>query len=279
MSNLTFNFLHAIAHTILLEQKGVEPLNVAWVLNNDPPAPTATESMDSILKAYNSNLPKLLSTTSAQILPTEQAQLNAAQQITPQYNALVNGIDRTNKMFNANTDVGVLAGPGAALAHTAQNLDKEVNPEFYKSRETVMKGYEDLLKSLNPANTNVAAERAVNAENVRSGNLGNTNSTSTVSNAMKFGDEGLKRSAAFGSALQGMTGFMPTSKSTVDIYGRPSQATVSNTGATNVGASTQAFGTNTLNSITGLQSQANEINANRRDVVDRINGAIGSYNG
>lgn len=245
-------------------------------MGGDKAAPTTSESMGSILQAYTKYLPNLISATSKGILPMENAQLNAAQQVSPAYASLMQNIDRSNKMAAGQTDVDVLGNTGTKLATTAQGIDKVINPEFYQAKQMGIGGYNDLLKSLNPNNPNPAAERAVNMENNRSGNLNNTNAVNTTANAMAFGDKQMQRSNAFGAALGNMTGFMGASKASFDPFGRQTQSTVQNTGASGVGQSTIGMGNNLLNGATAVKTQENQINSQRRDTLDRVNETMSS---
>lgn len=266
---------------------------VPAAFGSDPPAPGTQESTDEMLRAFTARFPDLMRVTNAEVLPQARTQLDAAKIISPEYNKLQldlygqsapklaelgSQVERINRTGAAQTDLDILRGSGKDLVTEAQALDRQLNPEFYKTRETASKGLEDLLGSINLGAPNVEAERLVNQENARTGNASApANATNTVSNALSFGGELQKRRDALGQALTAATNFMQPSQGQFN----PVQ-TALNRPSTNAGAnqfqgvrdpSDQAYqtGQGFMNNVTTLQAQKNDINANRRDGLDRFN--------
>lgn len=259
----------------------------------DPAAPSAPESTRETLEAMRQNLPALMQLYRSEIQPTEEAKLGASQKVSGAYQQLMadiykniapqlaetgRSVDSGNRLAAAQTDAQILEGPGRALAKTYKSIDQELNPEYYKTRENAANKLASLLDANDLNRPNIEAERLVNQENVRSGNQGAGSQTNTVANALQFGNEGLKRQGALSNAINTATSFLqPASNAQFNpattILNRPT----SNTGVSQFGgvqqAGNEAFssGGGLLNSVAGFQNNAMQINANRRDVIDRIN--------
>lgn len=260
---------------------------------NDPPAPNATESTGDVLSAYINYLPALMSTTSAQILPSSQAELDASKVISPQENQLMlelyqkfapqlaktgSEIDAATRAATATADVNILGNQGAQLANIYKQIDKSLNPEYYQVREQSAKSLGDLLAANDLSRPNIEAERLVNQENIRSGNATTPSATNTVANAIQFGNEGQKRANNLSNAISTATGFLqPSSNAQFNpataILNKPTSSTGTSqfAGVTPASKTATETGGNLLNNITGLQQSAMDINANRRDILDRLN--------
>ena len=263
----------------------------------DPPAEGSFDSANGVMLATIANLPKMLQVAGDNILPYENAKLNAAKQISPQYNQLLTSlysqsapvlaqtgvdVERINRTGAAGTDLEILRGAGGQLAKEGQALDRELNPEFYKTREAAADKLGQLLASINLNDANPEAERLVNQEAERSGNANVSSATGTVSNALSFGDQLQKRRDSLGAALSSATNFLQPSQSqfnpVVTALNRPTTNTGESrfAGTQNPGGEALATGNNIFNNVTGLKQQQNDINANRRDTLDRINETMSS---
>lgn len=266
----------------------------------DSAAPTTQESTASILQALTQNLPGYMQVANAQVLPQAQAELNTAQQISPAYSQLLTNlyqqyapqlaqagtqVENINRTGAAKTDLDILKGSGGDLAREAVKVDKELNPEYYATREKAGKGISDLLGSINLNDANPEAERLINQENQRSGNLSSSaNGTNTTANALSFGNELQKRRDALSSALSTATNFLQPSQGqfnpVVTALNRPSTNTGSSQFAGVTNPSNQAYqsANSVLNTATAANQQSNDINANRRDILDRLNQTTSSIN-
>lgn len=300
MNQLIFNLCLIKAELVLSKVKYQYPL-CSNAYNGDPPAPNASESTGDVLSAFLNYFPALMQSYRSETLPTEQSNLAAAQATSGPYQELLTGLaekfyprlnklgqttDASNRLATANTDVNILSGPGKDLAREYKNIDQELNPEYYNSRSLASKKLAELLGSVDLNNANPEAERLVNQDNIRTGNLGNTSATNTVGNALSFGNEKLKRQAVLSDAIGQATNFASAANNTqfnpaTASLGKPT----SNTGLSQFGGVTkpgdQSFtsGQGFLNNISGFQENAMNINANRRDVLDKLNEtttAIGS---
>lgn len=261
----------------------------------DPPAPSASQSTAQSMQAFIKYLPQLMQTALPQIMPAAKAQLEASQatspamsqlqadmykNIAPQLNDVSQGMDASNKLAGSQADLAVLNGPGGDSARAVQGLDKEFNPEFYKMRDQTAGSLSSLMSGgLTPAESE-AISRRLNQENFKMGLGGTPTSTSTVSNAMQFGDAARTRQL---QGVQAATSFLPASRSGIDptqvALGRPSINTGNSQflGANpTAGSSAMDTANGMFNTIAGFQNNAANINANRRDPLDRVTGVLGS---
>lgn len=273
---------------------------VSLYASADPPAPTASESTSAMLKAYAENLPELLRVTSQNILPTEQAMLQARQQISPQQSQLEadlyrqfgpqfaqigSEIDRQNALSQSATDAAVLQGPGKDVIKSALEAQKLADPEYYKARELGLQGLENLFKNLPDTSTGLSgAEREEVSRSLARDNIARGNTTpsslSTVENAMRFGSAGATRQAQkqgqVANAIGAATGYMPSAQSKIDTFqmttGKPSQNTGDSrfSGVREAGDTTMNMGQGMWSGIGQLQSDSMNVNAKRRDTLDRV---------
>jgi len=257
----------------------------------DDRAPGTQESTASMLQALITHLPAFMDIQNAQVGPQAQAMLKAAQGITPVYNDLQTSeyarnapslaqtgsqVDNISRTGAAKTDLDILQGSGGDLVKESQALDRQLNPEFYKTRELESNKMEELLESINLNDANPEAERLIGQENARSGNLSNPSATGTVANALSFGSELDRRRTSLGNALNTVTNFLQPSQGQFNpvatALGRPSTNTGENRFAGTQQAGDQAYqsGNNMLQQFTQTRLQENDINANRQKAIDRI---------
>lgn len=265
----------------------------------DPPAPTAGESTAGILQALTQYYPQLFDVIRGQIAPTEQSILDSEKNISPQQAQLnvditkqyapqladvENQINNERKLSDARGDLGVVQGPGGDLAKAATNLASTViDPEFFKLRGAIGDKYTSLVNGLDPnalsGGERAEVERSVNAANTQTGNVGNNSAGQTAANAMQFGSALNSKRAQIGNILSQATNAAPSLRSGIDPYGKPTTQTPYTNSfqsvTPNTGTATQ-FGTNAFNQVTGLQQQSNQINADRRDSLDRVTQLVGA---
>ncbi len=164
-----------------------------------------------------------------QILPNELAKLDSSQQLTPQYAQLAADtiakygpqmnqanidLNKQTRLGEADTDLALLKGAGRDITLQGQEIDKLLNPEYYKTREKSAGALGSMIDSLNPDNVGTEAERALAKMNIATGNAGGPASASkTLAGGMVYGDEKLKRMSALNAALQTANQYLPTSRS------------------------------------------------------------------
>lgn len=278
---------------------------------SDPKAPPAAESTNEMLAAYTHAFPDILKITNDAILPTAQKQLQATQATSPALMALqaqlyntygpqlaqtANKIAQDQAMAQAQSDKAVMAGPGQDLVKQAIDTQKMADPEYYAMRGQVSGKTGDLLNSidlsgkLTPGESE-AMQRQIAQENSQRGLSTAPSQTAVAENAMTFGDKLHQRQAQakdqLTNALATANNALPAMKSGMDTFqistGRSSQGNAGDNkfiGAdTSLGQSAQGMGQNLLGQIGGFVQQKNDINANRRDELDRFNQTWGSVVG
>lgn len=268
---------------------------------SDSHAPTTNETTAEMIQAMTQYMPGYMAAMNKEVLPQAQADLAAAQatspamqQLTadlyktyaPQFASVGRDIDTANRLQGAKTDAEILKGSGKDLARTYKEIDTELNPEYYKTRAAAGSGLEQLLGSINLNDANPEAERLINQENVRTGNLGNNSATNTVANALSFGSALNERRSQLSNAINTASAFLqPASNASFNPATAALNRPTSNTGLSQFTGvnqpSGQAYqsGNNLANNIAANQQTQMGINANRRDVLDRLNestSAIGS---
>jgi len=248
------------------------------------------QSLPDILKAIQTAVPSLaktqLETEKATSPEYNQLLTSLYQKFAPQLAKTGSDIESAQRQSSAGTDLSILQGPGQQIGTTAENLNRQLNPEYYTGREAASKKLGELLTSVNLNNANPEAERLVSQEASRSGNLTTPSQTGTVSNALSFGNELQKRRNALGQALNIASGFLPTSQSNVGIgfaggtIGRTptGQGTNQFAGVQGSQAATQGQGLASGIFGQGVQSQQyfDQLNQQRRDWIDKVNESIGS---
>lgn len=282
MQIFDLNLSLILSHTIVYESGLNKPCEC--YCSNDSPATTA-ESTASMMQAYVKYLPDLMKVASGQLLPTEQAKLATAQVTDPGYLALQdalykqygpslaatgNQINAQNALAQAESDLAVVSGPGRELAKQALETQKIADPEYYASRAAVSNKLNQLVNSYDPTGLSESeranVERAANQDQIRRGTFNTPSQTSTIENAMQFGDALDKKKSTLAQVLGIASGAVPNLKSNVDAYqvatGKPSAANLGDSkfiGANkNVGGETFGLSGNFLNSVNQLRQQASE---------------------
>lgn len=179
--------------------------------------------------------PYLAQSMTSLIKPQAQAELEAAQSVSPAYaqlmqelyaqygpqlNALGSQIAEQNAAAELATNQKLLAGGG-------MDMLKTLDPEFYNTRATTSSRLGDLLSSIDlsgklSGGEIAAIERSLAQSNMRGGTTAPSN-LSTVSNAMQFGNAAYARKQAaqnaLSQAINSATAFLPASKAGTEAFG------------------------------------------------------------
>lgn len=253
--------------------------------NVNTPTP---QSEADVLQAYQQYLPSLTSEAAAGTPGIAQAGLTAAQQTQPGYNQLNlqqlqqyglpeaqvgQQIANSNAQAGAQTNLQQLQGAGGQAANAALGVNQTTNADYYTAQDAASKGAAEGVNAINlnglsPGEYN-STERALNQGNSATGNLGNTNATDTISNAMNFGGAFNSKLGLLNNATGAATSAANSASSNggfngVNVaLGQPN-ATGSNTGtsqitAANSGTSSGSSG-NAFNFAGGLVNSMNSAN-------------------
>lgn len=292
------NLAQVLACTVLIEAKQeYSPNGVCdHARNDDDAAPDPGDSAAKTMRAWEQYMPGIMRGIGAELPAFEQARLRAAKATSPGYSNLQTklyaehgprlaeisqGIDASNRLAGANADLGVLAGPGSELVDQSLGLMRRTDPEFFDVREKTAGSLMELLGGGLTPGEEEAISRRVAQENIRGGTAGVGSAGQTAKDAMVFGE------AARNRQLQGVnaaTSFLPQSRTGVDptqlALGRPSINTGDSKfmGVQQESGQGGAAAQNAFDTFAGFQSSAMDINAQRRDWMDRVNEGIGSIN-
>jgi hypothetical protein len=296
MTQFERNLFAVLAHSLLYEANLYYSPNgiVDDARAEDPSAPKPSESVDEIMRAFGKYLPDFLNTEMGWMQPMEQATFATSKEFSPKWAKLQSKlynqyapklaetsqqIDAANKMAGAQGDLAVLQGPGAQSVDAVTEMLRKTDPEFFSTRQLTAQKIDELLGSgLTPAEEE-AVSRRLSRERVDSG-ISVPTSTNTVSEAMQFGDAARKRTL---EGVAAANSFLPASRTGFDptqvALGRPSI----NTGDSKFmgvqqPANVKGESENFFNTTAGLQGAAMQVNAQKRDWIDKTNEAIGSVN-
>lgn len=257
--------------------------------------------------AFQQNFPQLISAITNQIQPTEQSLQNTSNVISPQqqqlqyqlyqqYAPLINTIGQqmsaSNAQAQSTSDANILNGTGKDVSTGLLANQKILDSEYYKNRESIGAGIDNLIRGLGDPNKLTGGERAetersLNRDRTMSGNGGVNSGIGAVQNAVTFGGALQNRRNNFMSLLGQGSSANAGLKSGTDAFqattGKPSIPQFGNnqlTGATPTSQiGTQAFGlgNNVIGGINSNQQNSNNINANQSDSLDAVQTAFSSY--
>jgi hypothetical protein len=252
-----------------------------------PYRPSGVEgTTNASTRAILRNLPSLLAAINAQILPNEISQLQASEITSPRYAAIQQGLQHSNALSAANSDKEILLGPGGDIVNIADKLQRQVDPEFYKTREATSGAINELLKPGLTGGESSAIERSLNRSNNATGNLNNASNTTTVSNALSYGNAARDK---LSQAVNQATQFLPASRSGVDVLqqGIKSPSAISQAfGNTRQSAGQEPFGiagsslgniSSNQNAFTSGQFGLRGIKAGLPSSAERVLGALPDY--
>ncbi len=310
MNTFEFNLSKVLGHSLVWESSRLEVDNgipLGYYRNGSPVIPNTQESMASVMQAYRENIIPMIQQQVAaarqyepemqrlreEISPREQA-LNARlyEQFGPEFARIGSQIARQNAEAQAATDLGVVSGTGRELVREAMRTQREADPEAYRARELALSNLENLNRSLTDPNAGLSGaeraeiDRSLARENFARGTGATPTATSTVSNAMAFGQAGearkQQRQTAIANAAQLAAGAVQPLSSRIDTFqlttGRPSvnQGEARTGGAREVGQESNAMGMNLFGNASQMRQQENQLNAQRKTALDQFSQVMGS---
>lgn len=241
------------------------------------------QNMGKILQAYAKYLPSVLQATAGEATPIALANLGATQatepqlqqlneQLTAQYAPELAGINsqvqRQQALQGSETLGQQISGPGGQAAQSAASLLAQTNPAYAATEGAAAGQAQNLLGSydlngLTPGEE-AAVERSTNQTNTATGNLGLSNPTNVISNAMNFGQAYNAKRAALNTAIGTATGTASTAAGAFNpvgiATGQPGTSGITQfgqtgTGSTSTGGALQ-FGQGLLGNQTSMNNAA-----------------------
>lgn len=310
MNTFEINLSKVLSHSMVWESSRLEVDNgipLGYYRNGGSPAPGTQESMAEVMKAYRENIIPMIQQQVAaarqyepemqklreEISPKEQA-LNKRlyEEFGPEFARIGSQIARQNAQAQAETDLGIVSGTGRELVREAMKTQREADPEAYRARELALQNLEKLQGSLTDPNAGLSGaeraeiDRSMARENFARGTGATPTATSTVANAMAFGQAGearkAQRQSAIANAAQLAAGSVQPLSSRIDTFqlttGRPSinQGEARTGAAREVGQESNAMGMNLFGNASQMRQQENQINAQRKTALDQFSQVMGS---
>lgn len=251
------NLSLVLAHSIFWEQKQellAHGINTHTLQMGTGSPPGVQESTGQMLQAYTQNLPALLQATANQSGPVAQTLQNTSNTIAPQQQALEsslygqyapelynigNHLNSINSAGGINTAISNITGAGGQLATDTENLQKQLDPEYYATRAAAGSQVNNLLNSIDlnglSGSERAEVERSNAQQDAQRGILNSPSQTATTQNAMNFGSALQAKRNSLANAISTATSFLPSSQGPVNAFNVGSGA--ASAPATNPGAS------------------------------------------
>lgn len=190
--------------------------------------PSTQESTREMLQSMAQYLPDAIKAINSTTANTAQTNQDVSKAISPQaaqlqydlykdygpkMNELGAQLDRQNQLSSSGNELAIAKGPGADLVTEADKLQRQVDPEFYKTREALGNKTTDWLNSYDPTKLtgSETAEVQRSAGRDPNGNVGSA--MQTLRNANQFGNAANKKWADFGNAVGQAANALPALKS------------------------------------------------------------------
>lgn len=257
------------------------------------------EKMADVLKAMEKNFPGAIRAISGEQMNVAKTQADVDAAVSPIYaqsnmdlykkygpemNRIGSEIDSQNQRAASQTEVGIAKDYGSQLTKLADELQRGLDPEFYKNRASIGKGNEKLLASIDPTKLTGSEIAELESSIARTGGFANPNdSMRTVSNAMQFGSAGNAKKQGFAQILNSVASTLPALRSGISGFEVATRrALTPNSGdartattQTNTGQNAWATGNNMMAQATQLQA----IKAQKsKDFMDKLQQGVNIAN-
>ena len=152
-----------------------------------------------------------------------ESDLALLQQLGPEFAGAEAGMERTGRIEEILTDLGLLRGGGREITQETLNQMRSADPEFFALREALAKKYGDLLSGIDPNKltgaeaTNV--ERNLNRINVGQGTANTGSNTAAIKGALQFDDRLQAKRNQLNTILQGLGPQLGATRSGAFNYG------------------------------------------------------------
>ena len=200
------------------------------------------ESIQEILQAASAYMPELLGKVRDQYDPQAKAEVDIAKKYSPELNALSSSLLDTSgrdiskigrelsaaeQLGAAQTEADILKGPGAESVARTLELQKSVDPEFFKNREQLMAELDTAFNAMgNDPNALSKGEQEGIARGLGRTNWANPSPMQGLSNAMTFGDRQAGRRAEYNNLIGLRANTTPALRSGLDAGGIATRRTV-----------------------------------------------------
>lgn len=198
------------------------------------------ESMASILNALEQSLPGLSEVMRAEMPNYAKSEYDIAKEYSPKMAELQaktmdkegrelarvgRDLAKEEQLGASQNELDIIEGPGKELAKKAMELGREVDPEYYKSREAIGSAIEKSLGAIDPTKLTPGEMEEINRGIGRNAYAVGSPS-STIANAMTFGSALKDRRQEFSNAITSAASTLPGLKSGIDAFQAATQRSV-----------------------------------------------------
>ena len=248
------------------------------------------ESMDSVLKAMQENMPGVIRaiTKEQPYVAGVQAETDAA--VSPIYaksqrdlydtygrdiNRIGAEIETDNQLAASEREKKIAQQSGGDLVKLADEFQRMLDPEFYAGRKVVGDAQNRLINSMDPTQLSPTERAEVERAIGRSGAVNPNDAQGTVANAAQFGTALAQKQANFGNVVNQVAQTLPATRSGMsgfEIATRralgPNSGDAKFTGTQqNTGQNAWQTGNNVFNQAANLQAIKNQKSKDTMDMV------------
>jgi hypothetical protein len=255
-------------------------------MGSSGPAKYTNEDTASMMQALAQYAPDAIRAMNSVAPHTAQTEFNISREFAPQdaalqqelyakygpgMNAIGSQINEQNLIAARGADVNAIDKYGNQLVTQADALQRQVDPEAYKSRALIGQSLDRYLGARSPDTLTPTEMAQIQRGIGATGGMATPGALQTVKNASTFGAAGNQKWKDYGDAVARASSVLPTLKSGISAFevatGRPLN---SNSGESRVQNIQQTSPTSAMDSTMGFANNAlNQIGANQRGQVNK----------
>lgn len=248
------------------------------------------ESMDSVLRAMQENMPGVIraitkeqpyvaetqARTDAAVSPIyAQSNVDLYDKYGRQINQIGAEIDTANQIAASEREKQIAEGTGADLVGIADKFQRQLDPEFYKTRETIANAQNNLINSMDPTQLSPTERAEIDRAIARQGVVNPNDVQSAVANASKFGSALEAKKQNFANVVNQAAQTLPATRSGMSGFEIATRRQLGpNTGdqrltntQQNTGQNAWSTGNNVFNQAANLQAIKNQ---KAKDTMDMV---------
>jgi hypothetical protein len=257
------------------------------------------EAMDSVLKAMQTNMPGVIRAITKEQPFVAQTQAEIDRDVSPIYaesntqlydkygrriNEIGAEIETANQLAASEREKMIAEGAGADLVGLADKFQRQLDPEFYKTRETVSNAQNRLIDSMDPTGLSPTERAEIERAIGRSGAANPNDAQSTVANAAAFGSALTQKQANFSNVVNQAAQTLPATRSGISGFEVATRrALVPNTGDArftgtqmNTGQNAWQTGNNVMQQAGALEQIKAQKSKDTMDMISQGASAMGS---
>lgn len=257
-------------------------------MGGDYPGP---EKMSAVLGAMKDYLPGVIQAISGEQMNVAKTQAEVDAAVSPIYaksqadlydtqgrriNQIGSEIETANQLAASEREKKIGEQYGGDLVGLADKFQRQLDPEFYKTRETVSNAQNNLINSMDPNKLSANEREEVARGLVQMGATNNPNDAQgTVANAATFGGALQAKQNNFANVVNNVAQTLPATKSGITGFEVATRrALTPNTGDAKFTGVQQNTGQNAWNTGNNFMNQAANLQAIKaqksKDMMDMV---------